>query len=165
MAPQKGATPAHSWSSRSTVCKCESTDFSLHGSIQRKHPTHSAGSIVAHTAPCTSVLCSGTLQRHPALSAGFKIWKWERVHPLLHVRRSPPRHSAPSAESTAAPFTMSTIELGRLELRLWTVSFSARELGEVVPAHSSENTFAQIISPEMFLSENFCPKPYAWKRN
>ncbi len=86
------------------------THGTLRGSIQQKHPAPSAGVIVAHTAPCTSVLCSGTLhlgtlQRHPAPSARsiaapaapaefIKIWKWEKVHPLLHVWRRAPRHSA-----------------------------------------------------------------------
>ncbi len=52
-----------------------STHVTLHGIIHQKHSAPSAGSTVAQTAPCTSVLCSGslhlsTLQRHPAPSAG-----------------------------------------------------------------------------------------------
>ncbi len=81
-----------------------------YGSIQQKHSAPSARSIVAHTAPCTSVLCSGTLHllqdsiaapaaptpwnRRLTKAEFFKIWKWEGVYPLLHVRRSAPRHSA-----------------------------------------------------------------------
>ncbi len=48
----------------------------LHDSIQQKHRAPSAGSIVAHTLPCTTVFCSGTL--HFLQDPSLHPWRLHR---------------------------------------------------------------------------------------
>ncbi len=86
------------------------THGTLHGCIQHKHSSPFARSIVAYMAPCTLVLCSGTLHllqdpRCTVVPAPWnrKIRKWEEVHPLLHIQHSAPQLSA------VAPYTLCRI--------------------------------------------------------
>ncbi len=156
------------------------------GSIQQKYSAPSAGSIIAHLAPCTLVLCSGTLlllqdtPLHPrrVMAAEFiKIWKWKRVHPSLHVGRSAPRHSA-VASCTLCRIHRCTFYHVYYRTRLLAAtlnrSFWARELGESFPPirpnplaqkDFRSNDFAQNIFTRKLLPERICAMPYARKRN
>ncbi len=97
-----------------------------HGSIQQKHPAPFAGSVVAHTAPCTSVFCSRTLQllQDPSLhsqsrrlrreisgSRQLSSLKFGNEREYIHCctydalhRGTLQRHPAPSTEYTVAYF-------------------------------------------------------------
>ncbi len=125
-------------------------------------PAPSAGSIVA---PAVLV----PWNRRVMAAEFIKIWKWERVHPLLHVWRFALWHSAVAPCILCRIYHCTFYHVYRQTRLFWAAAQNSKFLSQrarrscffsFARIHPPGKTFAQNFFTRMYLPEAICPKTH-----